>query len=307
MQSKTPGGVELLKTLSLQTGQTRPLVASNQVLQNSTTVPYLTNYAAPYYSSATHQLVFTATNGNGRSDVWIATVIFGKDGWPTLSTSPTSLMPCDASCGNILTWSPSGEWLIFKGKDGLYAINISTHHQQRITSSPGDKWPACSPDGTWLAYQSVYNTIEAVPSKDCLPIPDTAIPKRFVNNINYSWKPGWSADGKKVTFLSNIAGENEVFYEIAFRDMSPYNPDSPILYSHASPPSCTSITWMHRQSSQQEIAIFACKGSKQENETFGSYLLIEPDVLQPDWKVILNAGTMYGIGWIGYLRQPVAR
>ena len=72
--------------------------------------------------------------------------------------------------------------------------------------------------------------------------------------------------------------------------MSPYNPDSPVLYSPVGPPSCSSITWTHRQSPQQEIAIFACKDPKSENGTSGSYLLIEPDVPQSDWKVTLSAG-----------------
>ena len=122
-------------------------------------------------------------------------------------------MPCN-TCGNILTLSPSGQWLIFKGKDGLYVINVSTHQQQRITSSLLDAWPACSPDGTWLAYQSLYNTVKAVPSKDCLPTPDAVNPTRFINNISYSWRLGWSADGKKLTFLSNVGGK-AAFYEIA--------------------------------------------------------------------------------------------
>jgi hypothetical protein len=214
--------------------------------------------------------------------------MFAKDGWPTLSASPTLLMPCN-TCGNILTWSPSGQWLIYKGDGGLYAIDTTTHQQQRLTSSLRDAWPACSPDGTWLAYQSLYNTVQAVPSRDCIPIPNTVTPARFINNISYSWKPGWSADGKKLTFLSNVKGKTE-FYEIAFSDMSQYNPDSPVMYSRVGPSSCSSITWTHRQSPQLEIAIFACKDPKPENGTSGSYLLIEPDIPQPDWKVTLSAG-----------------
>ncbi len=101
MQYMITGGLKVLKVLNLQTGQKMPLVPSDQVLQNSTTAPYLTNYTAPFYSPAAHQLVFTARDSSGSKNVWIAPVTFANDGWPTLSAPPTVLVPCDV-CGNRL-------------------------------------------------------------------------------------------------------------------------------------------------------------------------------------------------------------
>jgi len=298
VQASSLDGENVLKTLNLQTGQVR-------ILADSTTVPNLTNFAAPYYSPVTHQLVFVADGKNQGASVWIAQVTVRK-GWPTLSSTPTLLTSSCNTSGTydpsktyckILTWSPKGQWLIFQGKDGLYAINISTHRQQLIPSSYGASWPACSPDGTWLAFEDAANTIEAVPSKDCLPMPQTTSLSHYVNGVAYAWHPRWSIDGKYLTFLSNKT-EGWSLYEIALSSMPSFytSEASAARYVAVGTQDCNNMTWAYQQSQRQNIAIFGCKNN--------SYLLIEPSDLQPDWQVIQSAGSDKW-NWLNWM-PPVA-
>jgi hypothetical protein len=285
MRASLPGGPGVLVILNLHTGQTRALQARSSMLQQTIANLGLTNYNDPLYTTRTHQLAFIATDMYGKRGIWSVPLLL-QDGWPVMSRLPNALVdPCETNCENSLTWSADGNWLIFTGRKGIEATHISTHTTKYLTSH-NDRWPACSPDGQWLAYQGAQDVVQALPASNCMPLAQAYASVRFINSFSLSWFPLWSPDGKNLVFKSD-SKPGWVLYEIAFQEMSastmlPSVPPTPVGEAN-----CSTMTWAQFQPSGHNVQIFACSDQAHS----ASHVLIEPDSAPPAWQVVVPAGN----------------
>lgn len=174
-----------------------PLVPEEQAKMHS--------YISPAYTPSKHLLAFIAIAANGTHSVWMTQLRVAPSSAPQIvKPGPLKLAAnCGQAC-NTLAISPSGNWLIVEGLDGLVAINTQTGEQHTITHGSHDAGPACSPTGAWLTYQYGVGTagyIVAVPAVDCLPIAGAAGRVRVLSGYILAWDPTWSVDGTHVAFM----------------------------------------------------------------------------------------------------------
>jgi WD40-like Beta Propeller Repeat len=291
MREKIPGGPNVLETLDPRTATLRPLWPNSQELQHPTISAQFSDYYAPFYSAATHQVAFTAVSLNGSRSLWVAGVTFDKDGWPAIEGQPTYMVDLCSSCNEQVAWSPSGSRFIYAGEDGLYVLSPQTRVQQRITSFPQDGWPACSPNGQHLAYQGAHHGIEVIPTVDCVPVANADAHTEYINGFAFAWHPRWSLDGKQLIFTSDITS-NWILYQVKSADLSgTYNPDQSTPFTRVGASDCGSETWARRLQPQQEVVVFSCKAANPGPGTYGCSLLIRPASSPDSWETTVSAGT----------------
>lgn len=163
---------------------------------------------SPSFTPAGHRLAFIANDSNQVAAIFVATLVVGSDGWPTFTTGgPQLLMECSCS---TLTWTPSGQWLIYNSPDGMRAVSANGKDSRAITNGH-DSFPACSPDGRYLAYQRERGGIVALPTHDCLPDGSATQRMRFLSGYSPAWNPSWSPDSKALGFVSNVTGRTAVY------------------------------------------------------------------------------------------------
>lgn len=138
-------------------------------------------------------------------------------------------------------WSPDGSKILFvsqrDGNQEIYVMNADGSNQVNLTQDGGrDTMPYWSPDGTKIAYVSDRDhkaeEIVEMPSKDEVRFGPEYLAKAMkarrkhdiftmnadgsnqVNITNYphnDFKPTWSPDGKRISFVSIRAGKREIF------------------------------------------------------------------------------------------------
>ena len=108
------------------------------------------------------------------------------------------------------TYSPiSGRIAFGSERDGesypeIYVINADGSGLTRLTNNPaGDYYPACSPDGSRVAFESdghiyVMNT-------------DGSGVTRLTHDAAWHSGPTWSPDGKRIAFTSDRGGNTEIY------------------------------------------------------------------------------------------------
>lgn len=164
---------------------------------------------APAFMPTGRRLAFIAKDSQQVAAIFVATLAIGADGWPEIAgANPRMLLECDCSS---LAWSPSGQWLIFNSPSGLMAVDSDGKNSRSLTANGHDAFPACSPDGRYLAYQREGGSIVALPTRDCLPDASTAGRMRYLNGYSTAWNPSWSPDSQMLSFVSNVAGRSTVY------------------------------------------------------------------------------------------------
>ncbi|TDI48291.1 MAG: serine/threonine-protein kinase [Acidobacteria bacterium] len=115
-------------------------------------------------------------------------------------------------------WSPDGEWITFgsmpteEGKVfNLYRMRADgTGETQRLTTSDRRQTPgAWSPDGTVLAFTERGGD----PGLDLMlyrPGTDPEVEVFLATNFN-EWQPGFSPDGRWISFASDMSGQPEIY------------------------------------------------------------------------------------------------
>lgn len=208
----------IIAAVSLQTGQWRALWPTSAYvaaeLQGTEPANDFYWVTSPAYTPATQRLALIASDGHGRHSIWALRLQHGDGGWPVVAPEGPVRLVDDCQC-ETLAWSPSGTALIYATPAGLMALTGTG--QQQVTSGMGDAWPACSPDGHWLAFQHEAAGIVALPARDCLPAPG-AQPSGIAGYAP-AWHPAWSSDGHLLTFVSNAGGPRHV-YVMATADLT---------------------------------------------------------------------------------------
>ena len=123
------------------------------------------------------------------------------------------------------SWSPDGRQIAYTLKDvpnwaestdsNLWTIDVESGEKKNLTSSmPGyDLGPVYSPDGKWLAFQSMERAgFEADRNRIMLFERDSGKLKELTAGLDQNANGiNWSPDSKKVVFQSQYRGTDQVF------------------------------------------------------------------------------------------------
>jgi Tol biopolymer transport system component len=126
-------------------------------------------------------------------------------------------------------WSPDGTKLVYaidtlEGAGSIVIVNADGSGGETFIHAPGATDPAWSPDGTRIAYvarESAFNPEDNIGARYLLVVNAdgsgktriTTAPPFFFNGFGYPQGngPAWSPDGKRLTFTSNISGNDEIY------------------------------------------------------------------------------------------------
>lgn len=300
----------VLAVMNAQTGAWRPLWPDERAL-SATQAPAsagglalsLAHPRAPAYSPARHMLAFIADRDGGGGAIWVAYIMTGGDGWPAFQPPGASRVVADCGGCGALAWSPDGAWLLYDTQSGLRALALTSGDMRTLTTDAGDRWPACSPDGRWLAFQHGPNNdggIVAVAASDCLPINGSSAHARYLNGIFPAWRPAWSLDGSLLAFTSYAVGTQGVVRVARFSDLTPapdYNARTAVIA--LSPYGCHDPAWAARGAARAEALVFTCDNpsAPQHHGT----VVITPGAMAPaPWQAVADTGVnaFEGICWL---------
>lgn len=181
----------------------------------------------PAWSPAGDEIVFSRQNG-GRTEEkercfrgrcvtlepdphWTLGIVSTGDGAfaEPLPNSEVSLAP---------DWSPGGDQVVFDGVHGLQVQSADGQTSYQLTTEAQDTSPIWSPDGQQVAFVSrqhdhweVY--VVNADGSNLTRLTDTpALPDGTAAN---SVSPAWSPDGNTIAFLTDRAGEWEIWVTAA--------------------------------------------------------------------------------------------
>lgn len=118
------------------------------------------------------------------------------------------------------------------GNDEIYTMRADGSGMQRITVHPSDDiFPALSPDGTRIAFQSYRDGAEPEIYVVNISTPGSA-PVRLTQNNTYDGQPSWSPDGQRIAFISARSGSKNVWVMNA----NGSNPQQLTALTHAGSP-----------------------------------------------------------------------
>jgi len=150
----------------------------------------------PVWMPDSSRLIYASLSGSQTTwKAWIGSA----DG----TDEPERLRLADADIAYPLAVSPAGEWLVFAppGEEELVAIRIDSPseeltiaHSTGLSSAPAASF---SPDGNWLAYQTVETGSPAVWVQ---PFPPDG--RRWLVSTEQGAQPRWSSSGAELFYRS---------------------------------------------------------------------------------------------------------
>ena len=121
------------------------------------------------------------------------------------------------------TWpafSPDGRFVVFQAdrnsiNDDIYVLFNTTNEITRLTTAGGaDQAPSWSPDGTKVAFSSFRDGNFEIYTMDFEFFPIRSPSPNQVNITNdpgSDGRPSWSSNGRQICFMSNRAGNNDIW------------------------------------------------------------------------------------------------
>ena len=141
-----------------------------------------------------------ASQASGDWDIWI----MNADG------SNQKQLTNDGSVNLHQTVSPDGRYIVFAsnraGVFNIWRMNSDGSNPVQLTRGSGEKFPLCSPDGSWVVYNSVASdqslyALWKVPIEGGEPVQLTA------SNTAY---PVISPDGNSIAYFYSFNGQNRI-------------------------------------------------------------------------------------------------
>jgi Tol biopolymer transport system component len=147
----------------------------------------------------------------------------------------------------------------------IYAMGADGSNPVNLTDDPeADGYPAWSPDGTRIAFESWRDGNAEIYVMDA----DGSNPVRLTDNPADDWHPAWSPDGTRIAFASARDGNFEI-YVMDADDSNPVNlTNNPAGdYSPAWSPDGTRIAFYSGRDGNPEIYVMEADGSNPVNLT----------------------------------------
>jgi eukaryotic-like serine/threonine-protein kinase len=182
------GGAESLWVMPARGGEPRLLVGDGTLL-----------FSQPAWSADSRRIVFVSTRA-GRPHLWEIDVASGRLRQVTSGVS-WDMYPVTARDGRLA-------YVPFSHTVDLYALDVETGAEERLTAHSGDNWFASfSPDGRRLVYHSNRTGNGEIWLLDL----DTNAEVNLTNHPAEDILPDWSPDGREIAFVSNRDGTPQVW------------------------------------------------------------------------------------------------
>ena len=150
------------------------------------------------WSPASDRLAFISSR-SGRRNIWTMSPFEGESALFRVTTDADSVDCC------AFAWSPSGAEIAFtslrgRGNTNIWAVPSGGGTARQVTDRPGNNWdPSWSPDGEWIAFNSVLADFAGATLWIVPAVGGTA---RQLTAQSPSWRPRWSPNGEWIAFES---------------------------------------------------------------------------------------------------------